>query len=466
MTRPYLARKPSSVPWLGDVPAHWDVRRLKTFAADISDLSNERPLNESYIALEHVESWTGEITASSSDVSFDSQVKKFRAGDVLFGKLRPYLAKVARPSCDGYCVGEFLVLRPHNGELLAQYLAKLLRSKPVIDAVNASTFGAKMPRADWHFIGNMVQPLPPLDEQTAIVRYLDDGRAADPGLRERQGEAHRTAGGGEAGHHPPGRHKGPGPHRETEALQRRVAGRRAGTLEPSEVEITSKHQTGGQDTINRLDNGKYPFYVRSQTVERIDTWSYDGEAVLTAGDGVGVGKVFHYAKGKFDYHQRVYKFSDFKDVLGEFFFHYFRTALKNEVFQGTAKSTVDSLRLPMLQNFPITVPPTPEQSVIVQHLEKMNTVMDAAIDCARRQIELMEEYRTRLIADVVTGKLDVRESQTMNETQDPEPIDSTTSTSAPEPGTSGPGTNTGIVYVLENPAMPGYVKLGRTENLT
>ena len=411
MTRPYLARKPSSVPWLGDVPAHWDVRRLKTFAADISDLSNERPLNESYIALEHVESWTGEITASSSDVSFDSQVKKFRAGDVLFGKLRPYLAKVARPSCDGYCVGEFLVLRPHNGELLAQYLAKLLRSKPVIDAVNASTFGAKMPRADWHFIGNMVQPLPPLDEQTAIVRYLDDAEqrirayvSAKERLialleEERQAIIHQAV---------------------TRGLDPTVK------LKPSSVEwlgdvpehwslrrlrSLASIKTGGQDTINRLDNGKYPFYVRSQTVERIDTWSYDGEAVLTAGDGVGVGKVFHYAKGKFDYHQRVYKFSDFKDVLGEFFFHYFRTALKNEVFQGTAKSTVDSLRLPMLQNFPITVPPTPEQSVIVQHLEKMNTVMDAAIDCARRQIELMEEYRTRLIADVVTGKLDVRETK-------------------------------------------------------
>ena len=108
--------------------------------------------------------------------------------------------------------------------------------------------------------------------------------------------------------------------------------------------------TGGQDTINQQDDGKYPFFVRSQTVERIDTWSFDGEAVLTAGDGVGVGKVFHYVNGKFDYHQRVYKFSDFSAVLGKFFFHYFRALLRFEVLQGTAKSTVDSLRLPMLQN--------------------------------------------------------------------------------------------------------------------
>ena len=148
---PYPAYKPSGIPWLGEVPAQWKVRRLKTLAADISDLSHGRPMCEPCIALEHVESWDGQIKASSSDVSFDSQVKKFRAGDVLFGKLRPNLAKVARPSCNGCCVGEFLVLRPHNGDLLAEYLEKLLRSKPVIDAVTASTFGAKMPRADWDF---------------------------------------------------------------------------------------------------------------------------------------------------------------------------------------------------------------------------------------------------------------------------------------------------------------------------
>ncbi len=168
--------------------------------------------------------------------------------------------------------------------------------------------------------------------------------------------------------------------------------------------------TGGQDTVNQQDDGKYPFFVRSQTVERIDTWSFDGEAVLTAGDGVGVGKVFHYVNGKFDYHQRVYKLSDFSAVFGKFFFHYFRALLRFEVLQGTAKSTVDSLRLPMLQNFPVALPPFPEQTAIVRYLDKATADIDTAISRTRRQIELIQEYRTRLIADVVTGKLDVRGS--------------------------------------------------------
>ena len=110
-------------------------------------------------------------------MQFDSQVREFQADDVLFGKLRPYLAKVARPDRDGVCVGEFLVLRPNGGMLQPSYLEQLIRSKPFIDAVNASTYGAKMPRANWEFIGNMRCPVPLLAEQAAIVRHLDKATA-------------------------------------------------------------------------------------------------------------------------------------------------------------------------------------------------------------------------------------------------------------------------------------------------
>ncbi len=164
--------------------------------------------------------------------------------------------------------------------------------------------------------------------------------------------------------------------------------------------------TGGQDTINQQDDGKYPFFVRSQTVEKIDTWSFDGEAVLTAGDGVGVGKVFHYINGKFDYHQRVYKFSDFSAVSGKFFFHYFRALLRFEVLQGTAKSTVDSLRLPMLQNFPVALPPLSEQTAIVRYLDQADERIRRYVRNRERLIELLEEYRQAIIHHAVTRGLD------------------------------------------------------------
>jgi type I restriction enzyme, S subunit len=169
-------------------------------------------------------------------------------------------------------------------------------------------------------------------------------------------------------------------------------------------------KTGGRDTADRIDGAPYPFFVRSQTVEHIDTFSFDGEAVLTAGDGAGVAKVFHYINGKFDYHQRVYKFSKFKQIDGRFFFFYLRSTLRFEALDASAKSTVDSLRLPLLQNFPTVLTTIEEQKDIVHAIEMETSVFDTAISRLEREIELLREYRTRLVADVVTGKLDVREA--------------------------------------------------------
>jgi type I restriction enzyme S subunit len=171
--KPYPAMKDSGVPWLGEVPAHWAIERLKSSMSNVTQQTAERQSNDLYVALEHVESWTGCLRQAGSDVLFDSQVKRFRSGDVLFGKLRPYLAKVTRATSDGVCVGEFLVLRPRVSNATAPYMEQLLRSKPIIDAVNSSTFGAKMPRADWQFVGGMAIPFPPLPEQAAVVRFLD-----------------------------------------------------------------------------------------------------------------------------------------------------------------------------------------------------------------------------------------------------------------------------------------------------
>ena len=168
--------------------------------------------------------------------------------------------------------------------------------------------------------------------------------------------------------------------------------------------------TGGKDTVDARDDGKYPLFVRSQTVERGQTWAFDGEAVLTAGDGVGVGRVFHYVNGRFDFHQRVYKFSEFRGILGRMFFHYIRALLRFEVMQGTAKSTVDSLRLPRLRNFPIAVPPDIEQVALGTYIDETEAKIDKTVSNFRDEVARLGEYRTRLIADVVTGKLDVREA--------------------------------------------------------
>lgn len=166
--------------------------------------------------------------------------------------------------------------------------------------------------------------------------------------------------------------------------------------------------TGGRNTEDRVEGGRYPFFVRSQTAERINSYSFDGEAVLTAGDGAGVGKVYHYYSGKFDFHQRVYKFSHFRGVAGRYIYHYLDANFFNVALLGTAKSTVDSLRLPLIQNFPVVFPPSPrEQQEILQEISRWSEEIDEALSIKESQIAALKEYKTTLINAAVTGKIKV-----------------------------------------------------------
>lgn len=178
--------------------------------------------------------------------------------------------------------------------------------------------------------------------------------------------------------------------------------------EVKKLKYVSNIKTGEKDTIDREDNGIYPFFVRSDKVEKINSYSFNGEAVLTAGDGVGVGRVFHYINGRFDFHQRVYKISDFKEVLGKYFFYYLKHNFHKEVIKISAKSTVDSLRLPMFLDFPVAFGDSKEQEDIIQYIEINCQKIDLIILKTKNYIELLKEYRTSLISEVVTGKIDVR----------------------------------------------------------
>lgn len=169
-----------------------------------------------------------------------------------------------------------------------------------------------------------------------------------------------------------------------------------------------KIQTGGRDTVNAVEDGLYPFFVRSQTVERINSYSFDCEAVLTAGDGVGVGKVFHYYNGRFDFHQRVYMLNDFRHVLGMFVYYYLKENFYKVALEGNAKSTVDSLRMPLFLNFVVATPTLSEQEAIIAFLDAETTQIDTLIEKTKAAIERLQERRMALISAAVTGKIDVR----------------------------------------------------------
>lgn len=161
-------------------------------------------------------------------------------------------------------------------------------------------------------------------------------------------------------------------------------------------------KTGDKDTVDRDDDGKYPFFVRSPVIERINSYSFEGEAILTAGDGVGAGKVFHHYVGKFDYHQRVYNLYNFKFITGKYLYFYLLANFYKEVEKGSAKSTVDSIRLPMLTNFPICIPDNCQ--AITQYLDHKCSDINAIMEAEKDMIKFLKDYKESLIFEHVTGK--------------------------------------------------------------
>ena len=134
--------------------------------------------------------------------------------------------------------------------------------------------------------------------------------------------------------------------------------------------------TGKSNTQDKIDDGKYPFYVRSEIVEHSNRYLYDEEAVLTVGDGVGTGKVFHYVNGKYDLHQRVYRCYGFsEDISAKYFYYYFSKNFYDRVMQMTAKTSVDSVRYEMIADMDFIYPSLEEQIKIVSELTKIDNLI-------------------------------------------------------------------------------------------
>ncbi len=163
--------------------------------------------------------------------------------------------------------------------------------------------------------------------------------------------------------------------------------------------------TGDKDTINREESGNYPFYVRSKNIERISTYTYDEEAILTPGDG-DICKIWHYVNGKFECHQRVYKLAKFNQVTGRFLYYFLMQNFEYEVFKLSAKSTVDSLRRHMFQNFPIAFGTLEEQNSITNFLDSKTIQIDHIIAQKEALIQLLEEEKVAIINQAVTKGLD------------------------------------------------------------
>ena len=162
---PGAPMKDSGIEWLGEIPEHWDLVKFKHSVRLVNKKSEEADF---IVALENVESWTGKYLESDSD--YKPSGVAFKKGDVLFGKLRPYLAKGYLAKKPGNAIGDFYVFRGRKYNSI--YLLMIVLSEIFIDVVDSSTYGAKMPRASWDFIGELKLPVPTLKEQKYIIKQV------------------------------------------------------------------------------------------------------------------------------------------------------------------------------------------------------------------------------------------------------------------------------------------------------
>ena len=142
--------------------------------------------------------------------------------------------------------------------------------------------------------------------------------------------------------------------------------------------------TGSSNGNESDDNGKFPFFVRSQTIKRKNTYEYDEEAIIIPGEG-GIGEIFHYINGKYALHQRVYRIHFISNLIDSRFAYYYLSAyFKAFILRKAVSATVTSIRKPMIEQFPIPLPPLPVQQEIVRILDHF-TELTAELTARRKQ---------------------------------------------------------------------------------
>lgn len=164
--------KDSGVEWLGDIPKDWEVKRIK-YVAKLTNNKIKSDYFDKYIGLENIEAKTGRLLSygNSLDIEIDMSTY-FDYKNILFGKLRPYLAKCIVTECRGICSEELLILRADK--ILPEILKYIMLNNDFINLVNSSAYGAKMPRANWNFISNIKIPIMSDYEQIIVEDFINN----------------------------------------------------------------------------------------------------------------------------------------------------------------------------------------------------------------------------------------------------------------------------------------------------
>ena len=422
--RRYPEYKESGVEWIREIPAHWEIGKIKHIVTFVSEKSTPET-NAIKISPENVESETGKVLDFYS--SYDSGGVKFQAGDVLFNKLRVYLSKVVFAEYSGYSLGEMIVIRPSLQDT-GKYLFYLMLSCRFIEYYNSISEGAKMPRTAVDDILNAQIPLTSYQERTQIANFLDHKtKQIDELTRIKEQNIEllheqRTALINQAVT------KGLDPNVEmkpsgvewigkipkdwsavplTKYLESIIdyRGRTPEKTEDGRFLVTAKNVRDGQ-----IDYEISQEFTSEDEYQRIMTRGMPqiGDVLLTT--EAPLGEVANVDDVSIALAQRIIKFRPKSDRLNPYFLKYWilSYSFQSELRQYATGSTAQGIKASKLCLLKLNLPPLKEQIQIANFLDRKTERIDELISTEQRKIELLKEYRQSLISEVVTGKIDVR----------------------------------------------------------
>ncbi|MDY7544614.1 restriction endonuclease subunit S [Cryobacterium sp. 5B3] len=413
--------------FVSSVPPHWQTMRLSHAARLVTRKAADLDFK---VGLEHIESWSGRYI-STKTTQFVGEGIAFEAGDVLFGKLRPYLAKVWVADRAGAAVGDFHVYR--SSKLHSPFFKYVLLDSVFIALVNSSTYGSKMPRASWDFIGAVKVPLPPLAEQRQIAEYLDRETGQIDALITKQEQLVETLA---------ERRQAVIAHAVTRGLDMNVELKSSGVEWLDEIpihwrasrlksiaRIVGRIGFRGYTTADMVEEGdgaialspsnlkdlafdldrctfiSWAKYFESpeialeqddillvktgSTVGKIAIASFPSSVAITINPQLAVIRAMH-CNPKF----LLYSMSTIR--------------IESELRSRNAGGSIPTVTQQTIGNVVVCMPSVDEQAQIVDYLESETHGIDALIAKADQVVEVLNERRRALITAAVTGKIDVR----------------------------------------------------------
>ena len=398
--------KDSGVAWVGAIPEDWTVKRGK-FTLKLMN----RPVKETDDVITCFRD--GEVTLRTNRRTdgFTVSVKEIgyqgiEPGDLVIHGMDGFAGSIGISDSRGKSSPVLVVCDTDENK---RYIMYYLRSMAYNDVFTALATGIRVRSCDlrWNKLAELPYILPSLEEQNQIVLAIESSTSkVDALIANVQAQIEKLK-----------------TYKQslitevvTKGLDPNVPMKDSGVEWIGKIpkhwnmirfRFIAKITTGNQDTQNADPDGMYPFYVRSPIVEHCNNYTFEGKGILMAGDGAGAGRVFHLVNGKYAVHQRVYRFYDFKYMNPVLLKFYLENLFATVMDYGSAKTTVPSVRLPMIQDFPVCVPPEDEQLKMLEVLSEKTNKIDRFIAVKQTKIEKLEQYKRSLIYEYVTGKKEV-----------------------------------------------------------